>query len=459
MGKYTYEILKNFYMDTFKKKFEEHPQLPAIIWNNNTVSYENLVVRFNRAIEFIRKNNLKTGEVVSLTGDFTPNTIALLFALIHNGNIVVPFNYSVKESEYVKFDISRVQKGITVNIKDDEYRIEDKSGDGQHILYETIRKHKHPGLVLFTSGTSGKPKGAVHDFSKLLEKFNNARKSLRTVNFLLFDHWGGLNTMFHTLSNGGVVLSLNDRKPESVCTFIEKYKIELLPASPSFLNLLLLSEAYKNHDLSSLKLITYGTEPMPQTTLERLKKTFPGLKLQQTYGLIELGVLRSKSKSDDSLWVKVGGEGFETRVIDGLLEIKAESAMLGYLNAPSPFTDDGWFMTGDQVEVDGEYIKILGRKSEIINVGGEKVYPAEVEGVIQYLDNVAEVTVFAEKNPIMGNIVCAKVRLIVEEDKKEFTMRLKKYCKLKLQSFKIPVKVIIDNTLQHNERFKKIRNN
>ena len=180
--------------------------------------------------------------------------------------------------------------------------------------------------------------------------------------------------------------------------------------------------------------------------------------MQQTYGLIELGVLRSKSKNDDSLWVKIGGEGFQTRVIDGLLEIKAESAMLGYLNAPSPFTEDGWFMTHDEVEVDGEYIKILGRKSEIINVGGEKVYPAEVENIIQELENVAEVTVFSEKNPIMGNIVCAKVRLINKEDRKQFISRLKIYCNQKLQSFKVPVKIIIDEEQQFNDRFKKKRN-
>jgi long-chain acyl-CoA synthetase len=446
-------------MVTFINKFEEYSQLPSIIWNDSFVTYTDLIFKYKQAIEFIRMNGVEHGEVVSLTGDFTPNTIALIFALIQNNNIIVPFNHSMKEAENIKFDIACIQKGITVNVEDDNYRIENKSGNGQHALYDTIRARKNPGLVLFTSGTSGKPKGAVHDFSKLLEKFNTSRKSMRTANFLLFDHWGGLNTMFHTLSNGGIVLALKDRRPDSICSFIEKYKIELLPASPTFLNLLLISEVYKNYNLSSLKLITYGTEPMPQSTLERVKKVFPDVKLQQTYGLIELGVLRSKSKSDDSLWVKVGGEGFETRVVKGLLEIKAESAMLGYLNAPSPFTEDGWFMTGDHVEEDGEYIKILGRKSEIINVGGEKVYPSEVENVIQEFDNVAEVTVFAEKNSIIGNIVCAKVRLVREEEKKQFVTRLKIFCKQKLQSFKIPVKIIIDDEQQFNDRFKKKRNN
>jgi long-chain acyl-CoA synthetase len=131
--------------------------------------------------------------------------------------------------------------------------------------------------------------------------------------------------------------------------------------------------------------------------------------------------------------------------------------MLGYLNAPSPFTDDGWFNTGDAVEVDGEYFRILGRRSEIINVGGEKVYPAEVESLIQEMDNIAEVTVFGEKNPITGSIVCAMVHLKQPEDSKELTLRVKKFCRQQLPAFKVPVKVIVDDSSQHSERFKKIR--
>lgn len=444
-------------MDVLIEKLKEFAEFPAIIWNEKFYSYNDLFIKYNEALSFIKLKGVNEGEVVSLIGDFTPNTIALMLALIQNNNIIVPFNSTIKDSEQVKLEIACVQKIILINVFDDTYSLKYREDEGEHSLYEIIRKRKTPGLVLFTSGTSGKPKGAVHDFSKLLDKFSIGRKSMRTVNFLLFDHWGGLNTMFHTLSNGGVVLTLRDRQPDSICAFIEKHKIELLPASPTFLNLMLISEANKRYDLSSLKLITYGTEPMPLSTLERLKKAFPEVKLQQTYGLIELGVMRSKSESDNSLWVKVGGEGFDTRVNEGLLEIKAESAMLGYLNASSPFTEDGWFMTGDEVEVKGEYIRILGRKSEIINVGGEKVYPQEVENIIQELDNIAEVTVFGQKNPIMGNIVCAKIRLISDEEKKVFVTRLKIHCKEKLQSFKIPVKIIIEDEPQFGERYKKKR--
>jgi acyl-CoA synthetase (AMP-forming)/AMP-acid ligase II len=128
------------------------------------------------------------------------------------------------------------------------------------------------------------------------------------------------------------------------------------------------------------------------------------------------------------------------------------------LNAPDPFTKDGWLVTGDAVETDGPFIKILGRQSELVNVGGEKVFPAEVEAVIQGLDNVAEALVFGEANPLLGQIVCARVRLLnKDEGLKDFTRRLKRHCRAHLQHYKVPVKVEVVDGPQHSERFKKVR--
>jgi acyl-coenzyme A synthetase/AMP-(fatty) acid ligase len=429
----------------------------AIIWKEKSYSYEWLLNRVfywkNRLIEM----SIRPGDLVAVIGDFSPECIAIMLSTIENANIIIPLNNSSEIDFTQKLTIAKAEKAIFVD-ESDGITWQTFAKNAEHPLYSVLRSKHVPGLVLFTSGTSGTPKGAVHDFSKLLEKFKTSRKALKTINFLMFDHWGGLNTLFHTLSNAGVVLATKNRNPDEICAFIEKHKIELLPASPTFFNLMIMSGAYLRYDLSSLQLITYGTEPMPEYVLKKLKSIFPTVRLQQTYGLIELGVLRSKSKSDDSLWVKVGGEGFATRVVDEILQIKADSAMLGYLNAPSPFTNDGWFITGDHVEVDGEYIKILGRKSELINVGGEKVYPQEVENILLGMDNIKEVTVYGEKNAITGNIVCAKITLKQQEDKKELVSRLKKYCLGKLPGYMIPVKITIIEEAQHNERFKKIRN-
>jgi acyl-CoA synthetase (AMP-forming)/AMP-acid ligase II len=196
---------------------------------------------------------------------------------------------------------------------------------------------------------------------------------------------------------------------------------------------------------------------MPQSTLQRFHELFPDVRLQQTYGLSEVGILRTKSRSSDSLWVRVGGEGYETRVVDGMLEIKSASAMLGYLNAPSPFTADGWFKTGDAVEVDGDYLRILGRQSELINVGGEKVYPAEVESVLQQMEGVEDAAVVGEPNPITGMIVKAKVKLSTGENAAEFRRRMHSFCQGKLARFMVPQKVTLVEGPLWQDRFKKMR--
>jgi acyl-CoA synthetase (AMP-forming)/AMP-acid ligase II len=171
--------------------------------------------------------------------------------------------------------------------------------------------------------------------------------------------------------------------------------------------------------------------------------------------------MSSKSKDNESLWVKIGGNGYETRVVDGLLEIKSDSAMIGYLNAESPYTEDGWFRTGDAVEVDGEYFKILGRKSELINVGGEKVYPQEVENLILSIDHVLDVQVYGEKHPFTGNIVCAKILLNNLETIEPMTFKnlVKKICREKLESYKVPVKITLTTEVLISARFKKQRIN
>jgi acyl-CoA synthetase (AMP-forming)/AMP-acid ligase II len=196
---------------------------------------------------------------------------------------------------------------------------------------------------------------------------------------------------------------------------------------------------------------------MPETTLKRIHALLAQVELQQTYGLSEIGILRSKSRSSDSLWMRIGGEGFETRVVDGLLEVKARSAMLGYLNSPSPFSDDGWFRTGDAVETDGDYFKVLGRKSELINVGGEKVFPQEVEGVILELPEVAEATVWGMPNAITGNIVCARIRPKTGHEGSEVMRRVRVHCASRLERFKVPIKIELVNAPLHGDRFKKLR--
>jgi acyl-CoA synthetase (AMP-forming)/AMP-acid ligase II len=293
--------------------------------------------------------------------------------------------------------------------------------------------------------------------TKLLEKFKKPGKAFKTISFLLFDHIGGFNTLIHTISHGGTIVTIPNRIPGEVCKIIEKEKVELLPTTPTFLNMILLNKLYEKYDLTNLKMITYGTESMPEHTLKLLSKILPDTTFKQTYGLSELGIMSTKSESSDSLWMKVGGDGIETKIVDDILFIKAESAMIGYLNAPSPFDEVGWFNTTDKVEVQNGYLKILGRTTDLINVGGEKVYPIEVENMLLQIEGVLDARVFAENNPIMGNTVAAEILVAPENNNRIFIKALRNFCGEHLEKFKRPARFILSEKELYGDRLKKKR--
>ena len=327
-----------------------------------------------------------------------------------------------------------------------------------HPMLSELVSNNKPGLVLFSSGTTGEPKAALHDITFLLEKFKNNGKKLNTVTFLLYDHIGGFNTMVYTLVNGGIMATLKDRTPDEVCSLIEKYKLDLLPTSSSFINLILLNKSYEKYDLSSLKTITYGTEPMPQSTLDKLHEIMPNVQLKQTYGLSEVGIMPTKSENSSSLWMKLrNDENFQTKIIDNILYIKSKSAMIGYLNHENPFDKDGWFNTKDKVILKGDYVKILGRVSDIINVGGQKVYPIDVESEYLKCPGVKDIRVFGSKNPILGYTVSAEVEVSNENNNRDFIKALRRFGKEHLDSFKIPTQFKLTEAPLYSERFKKKR--
>ena len=443
-------------VDWLVEHLESFGDRSAIAWRESVYSYDELVQRIQENADVLEGQGIQAGDVVTLEGEFSPAACSLLVALIQRNCVVVPLTDTARPHRKEWLKTAEVQWEITPE-QDGPPTIRQREATVENPLTKQLIADGKPGLVLFSSGSTGKSKAALHDFEILLEKFKKQRPAKRTVAFLLLDHIGGINTLFHVLSNGGVVAAIEDRDPDAVCAVIEKERVEILPTSPTFLNLLLVSEAYRRHDLSSLELITYGTEPMPATTLERLGTAVPGVRLQQTYGLTELGILRSKSRDSQSLWVKLGGEGFATKVQDGTLWIRARSAMRGYLNAPSPFDDQGWLNTEDEVEADGEYLRILGRRSEIINVGGQKVYPAEVESVLMEMEGVVDATVSSEPNPLTGQIVVVRVVLDEPLARSELKKRIRTFCRGRLAPFKIPVKVTVDQESRHSGRFKKIR--
>ncbi|WP_089933577.1 class I adenylate-forming enzyme family protein [Candidatus Entotheonella palauensis] len=435
----------------------EHEE--AIIWQDERIPYGHLIREIQRWQQVVSDCGIRPGECVAIHGDYTPDVCALLLALYRRACMVVPLS-STPEVHHADFER---RANVSARFAFDEtgaWSLSRPEAGSLHPLVRQLQQLGAPGLVLFSSGSTGEHKASLLNFDKLTQRFQRAtRHGYRTLFFLLLDHIGGINTLLHTLSHGGTLITAPNRRPETICQTIERHRVQLLPTTPTFLNMLLISEAYAAYDLSSLQLVTYGTEPMPASTLRHLAKVFPQVRLKQTYGLSEVGILSPRSQDSGSLWVQVGGEGYETKIVDQTLWIRAETAMLGYLNAPSPFDADGWLNTGDVVEQDGEYLRILGRRSEIINVGGEKVYPAEVESVLLEMENVTDVMVQGRANPVTGQVVMAHVRPEREEDPDALRRRIRRFCKGRLAAYKIPVAIKIHHEPLHNSRFKKSRAN
>lgn len=329
-------------------------------------------------------------------------------------------------------------------------------------LFDTLKERGHAGLVLFSSGSTGEPKMVLHDWNNLCmaalsKKRNEDYKGMVVLSMLGLDHIGGINTMLFCLANQCELVFPASRSPHDVLHAIEQKKVNILPTTPSFLRMMLMRGIINDFDTSSLKLITYGTEPMDSDLLLKLFDAFPKVKWKQTYGLTEVGILSTKGKGKNSLSMKVGGQGYETRIIDGMLEIKSETSMLGYLNAPSPFTADGYFRTKDMVKCDGEYIHILGRQSDFINVGGDKVNPVDVEKAVCTLPGVIDCAAYGVPNEIMGQVVGVTILSRTNPGLNNMKRMIRQFLKKSLPKYAMPVVVKLTDEPLTNSRLKKSR--
>lgn len=444
-------------MDWLLARFGTTPTHIAFIHEGRYVTYGEVLTSIAAFSSRIAAADVQKGDVAVVMGDYSPEVFCLILALAQNGNIIIPLTQKSIIEESIALNISGCDWYIEFDANGKNANFTKRSIKTDNTLLTKFRATGAPGLVLFSSGSTGKPKAILHNFNRVVEKFRKQRQPVVAIPFLMIDHFGGINTILAITASLGTVVTVSNRSLPKICDAITRYKVELLPATPSFLTLLMASQLHKDYDLSSLKRITYGTEVMPQSTLDRLKKTFPNVVLQQTYGLSELGVLHSKSRDDGTLWMRIGGEGFQIKIVNDLLWIKSDFAMVGYLNAPSEFDADGWFNTQDKVEVDGEYFRILGRATDLINVGGQKVYPSEVESAILDLDNVQDVAVFGEKHALLGQIVVAKIVLHQPETVESIKKRVRHACLAKLSSFKVPTKVILADGVLYSSRQKKNR--
>ena len=312
-------------------------------WKNKRQSF---IIHGDQHLYFNDINNIsinyleeiRPGDVVILVGDYDDVSISLFFYLIEKKAIIVPLTKK-NNSDYSFYIESTSANFIIENNKIKSLGAKKR----QHDLIKKLIKKNEAGLVFFSTGTTGKPKAILHDVSLLFRRFLTPRPAYKTINFLMFDHMGGINTLMHTLFNGGTIITPKERSVKSILEVCEKNKVELLPATPTFLRMLLLSGSIPEKMPKSIKIITYGTELMDENTLDQLCRLLPEVNFRQTYGLSEFCVLRVKNRARNDLFIKIGGEGVEVKIHENVLYIRSKYSMMGYLNANSPFDDQGWY--------------------------------------------------------------------------------------------------------------------
>jgi acyl-CoA synthetase (AMP-forming)/AMP-acid ligase II len=437
----------------------------ALILGNRAVKWPEFFALLEVAKGRLCDGGVRSGDVVLLEGDYSLEIIVTFFALALNRNIILPMTdlTAAKAAEIDTFcpyshRILEVEGEISICASQIGGRGGRSAGTNEKI--SGLRAGGRAGLILLSSGTTGRPKIILHDLSTLMErKFKEKTSdSNRIILLLLFDHIGGINTLIATVLSGGVCVIPGERSVDQIGALIQTHRVRTLPSSPSFLNLMLLSKIHERFDLLSLRLVTYGSELMPVNLLHRCRAALPRVRFIQTYGTSETGILRTSSSLADGTFFRIDGEVDSYKVIGNELHVRGHNRFLGYLNRDDVQDEAGWFNTGDIVEVtDDSLIRVVGRRDDIINVGGEKVFPSEVENELLKIDFIRQCRVYGLENILLGQSVCADV--VVEGDMAKADARRLIFESLgaTLNAYKIPAAVRFVDSIGTTERLKLIR--
>jgi acyl-CoA synthetase (AMP-forming)/AMP-acid ligase II len=305
----------------------------------------------------------------------------------------------------------------------------------------------HPGsgpgeVVLFTSGTTGVPKAVLHTWGSLSGRVHHS-DSLDASHWLLTYHlsaFAGLQVFLHALENAGQI-TLGPSDPASLLALGLRDGVTHISGTPTFFRLLLtLSRPEELHRLP-LRQVTLGGEAVDQLLLDRLRAAFPQARITHIYASTEAGACFS---------VHDGHEGFPTAllesdalpvrlsIVEGELFVDSPHVMRGYLGPDGARRSPGPIATGDLVEIRGDRVLFLGRRSERINVGGNKVHPEEVERRILEVPGVQAARVSGAASSLVGQIVRADVVVEPGSDPDQMRQRILDHCRTGLAAYKLP---------------------
>lgn len=431
------------------------------------------------ALAFREQHQLVAGDRVAVMAKNSWVYVILFYALQRLGVIMVPVNFRLTSRE-VRHILS--DSGSVLFIAEDQFLNEcgtkqiamlpfsallsmvHSAGQTETNLQFADVAFEHPCMILYTSGTTGAPKGALITHKMLF--WNSVNTSLRLnisesdkhISFLPFFHTGGWNVLLTPfIHRGATTLILEKFDADLILKYSEQERATLLFGVPTMMDMMAQSPGFASADLSSVRYAIVGGEPMPVPLIRTWQDK--GIAIRQGYGLTEFGPNVFSLNQEDSLR-KIGSIGFanfyiQTKVVDdsgrevrpgdvGELLLQGPVCTPGYWNNPAATAEtikDGWLHTGDLVRYDEDgYFYVSGRKKDMFISGGENVYPPEVEQVLRSHPAVREAAVVGILDPKWGEV--GRAFLSVKAESAVSGEEILQYCQSRLAKFKIPKSVV-----------------
>ncbi|MBX2870567.1 MAG: AMP-binding protein [Saprospiraceae bacterium] len=330
-----------------------------------------------------------------------------------------------------------------------------------------------PIFILYTSGTTGFPKGALYSHKMLFWNSINTSISLiinsesRTINCMPFFHTGGWNVLLTPfLHHGGYSCLVKKFEPQLVLQLLAEEQATLFMGVPTMLNMMAAEPSFEEVTLSNLHYIIVGGEPMPIPLIEQWHDK--GVPIRQGYGMTEVGPNLTSLHQDDAVRKKgsIGRPNFyvETRIVNakglpvpantpGELQLKGPMVTPGYWQNPEATQkafDGPWFKTGDRVREDEEgYLFVVDRIKNMFISGGENVYPAEVERVLLSHPAIAEAAVIGVPDVKWGEV--GRAYLCLKEESSCEPAEVRNFCTERLAKFKVPKQIVFLVELPKND--------
>lgn len=450
------------------------PEKIALIIGDKTVTYNALNKKIASYSYYLKEKGIKPGDRVGLLCQNSPEFIYSYFALALLGAKVVPLNlvFTVDEIMYILHDSEAValiiHSKVLQKLKNASGIIIEKTFEINESFFEELpEKHfEHPinisenelCTILYTSGTTGKPKGAMLSHKNLISNAistNEVFKVTEQDNFIcvlpMFHSFAFTCCILTPLYAGGSITIQETFSPKETLNVIKESKVTVFCGVPVMYNFI--NQTSDKDSLKSVRLAVSGGAPLPVEVLENFENKFH-IPLIEGYGLSEaspvvsfnpIGAGRKKASIGTAIpGVKV--KIFDEKGIEipqgqiGEIVVQGDNVMTGYLNLPTETTQalkDGWLFTGDVGYIDEEgFIFIVDRKKDLVIVGGLNVYPREVEEIIYTYPGVMECAVIGIPDITRGELVKAYV-----VNKEGFTVDKKsllKHLKEHLAIYKLP---------------------